>query len=250
MPFTIPQEEISMKKLFAGAVALGLFAAVPAFAADDKHDDKNTTHQDSGHPAADAGHQSGGAASGRQSHGNAMGGAASGGQTHTSNTMGASGGQSHGNAGAGHTGTTGNAMYGAGLGRSSPMSGGTGHDNAMSTHTQGSHQNAMSGGNNASNQATRRSHTDFNRRVLTAQHQYHYRGGAYRGPSGYSYRRWAFGQILPSLYYSRNYWISDYSDYGLQDPPYGCEWVRYGDDALLIDQDTGEILEVVYDQFD
>ncbi|HEY0107895.1 MAG TPA: RcnB family protein, partial [Rhizomicrobium sp.] len=73
---------------------------------------------------------------------------------------------------------------------------------------------------------------------------------AYRGPSGYSYRRWTFGEILPSLSSSRDYWIADYSDYGLQDPPEGCEWVLYGSDALLIDVDTGEIVEVVYGQFD
>ena len=33
------------------------------------------------------------------------------------------------------------------------------------------------------------------------------------------------------------------------DPPYGYVWVRYGDDALLVDVDTGEILRVVYGVF-
>jgi Ni/Co efflux regulator RcnB len=33
-------------------------------------------------------------------------------------------------------------------------------------------------------------------------------------------------------------------------PPPGCVWVRYGDDALLVDADTGEIVEVVYDLFE
>ena len=32
-------------------------------------------------------------------------------------------------------------------------------------------------------------------------------------------------------------------------PPYGAIWVRVGDDALLIDQYTGEIIEVDYGVF-
>jgi Ni/Co efflux regulator RcnB len=33
-------------------------------------------------------------------------------------------------------------------------------------------------------------------------------------------------------------------------PPWaGYEWVRYGNDALLVDVDTGEIIRVEYDIF-
>jgi Ni/Co efflux regulator RcnB len=32
-------------------------------------------------------------------------------------------------------------------------------------------------------------------------------------------------------------------------PPRGYEWVRYGDDALLVNIRTGEIVDVVYDVF-
>jgi hypothetical protein len=32
-------------------------------------------------------------------------------------------------------------------------------------------------------------------------------------------------------------------------PPYGYEWVCYGDDALLVNVYTGEILQVVYGLF-
>jgi Ni/Co efflux regulator RcnB len=38
--------------------------------------------------------------------------------------------------------------------------------------------------------------------------------------------------------------------FGLAPPPYGYEWVRNGDDALLIDTNTGEILQVEYDVFE
>jgi Ni/Co efflux regulator RcnB len=54
---------------------------------------------------------------------------------------------------------------------------------------------------------------------------------------------------LPSIFWANNYWINDYYDYGLGAPPPGTVWVRYGSDAILIDRYTGEILEVVYDQF-
>ena len=40
-----------------------------------------------------------------------------------------------------------------------------------------------------------------------------------------------------------------YGYYGLPYPPPGTVWVRYGDDALLIDQYTGEIVEVIYGLF-
>lgn len=103
-----------------------------------------------------------------------------------------------------------------------------------------SNNNARGGTNGPAN---------FNRRNVTAQHHYHYSSGAYRGPSGYSYRRWSYGEMLPSIYWGRSYWIGDYYDYGLSEPPPGCVWVRYGDDAVLIDEDSGEILEVVYGQF-
>jgi Ni/Co efflux regulator RcnB len=79
--------------------------------------------------------------------------------------------------------------------------------------------------------------------------QRRFRLGSYRAPHGYHYRRWAFGMFLPEIYFAQDYWISDYSDYDLDDPPDGYVWVRYGPDALLIDEDTGEIVEVEYGVF-
>ena len=61
--------------------------------------------------------------------------------------------------------------------------------------------------------------------------------------------RWVYGQLLPPLFWSRNYWIEDYWNYGLEDPPYGFVWVRDGNDALLIDVGGGQILSVVYGVF-
>jgi Ni/Co efflux regulator RcnB len=92
---------------------------------------------------------------------------------------------------------------------------------------------------------------DFNRatyqRNVTAGHRFHY--GSYHRPSGWYYRRWAYGEDLPSLFWARDYWIGDWWLFDLPIPPYGYEWVRYGDDAILVNVYTGEILEVEYGVF-
>ena len=73
--------------------------------------------------------------------------------------------------------------------------------------------------------------------------------GTYRQPYGYSYRRYSYGQHLPRSYFGRNFWLSNFLIYGLFSPPPGYIWVRYGPDALLIDQYTGEIVQVQYNMF-
>jgi Ni/Co efflux regulator RcnB len=80
-----------------------------------------------------------------------------------------------------------------------------------------------------------------------ARHRFHV--GPYRGPRGYYYHRWNYGQYLPPMYFVRSYWLIDFLIYGLMAPPPGCIWVRYGPDALLIDLETGEIVQVVYGVF-
>jgi Ni/Co efflux regulator RcnB len=76
-----------------------------------------------------------------------------------------------------------------------------------------------------------------------------FRGPSYHRPSGWYYRRWSFGDFLPSLFWSSQYWISNYAMYDLPPPPPGAVWVRYGDDAVLIDRFTGEVIDVEYDFF-
>jgi Ni/Co efflux regulator RcnB len=73
--------------------------------------------------------------------------------------------------------------------------------------------------------------------------------GAYNRPDGWYSHRWRTGEILPRLFWSRDYWLLDYWLYSLSPPPYGYVWVRDGADALLINQYTGEVVEVVYGAF-
>jgi len=73
--------------------------------------------------------------------------------------------------------------------------------------------------------------------------------GAYHPPRGYEYRRYHYGEILPPLFWGSDYILSDYWLFGLDLPPLGYEWVRFGPDALLIDDATGEVVQSVYSLF-
>lgn len=66
---------------------------------------------------------------------------------------------------------------------------------------------------------------------------------------GYGYRRFGIGLTLDSVLFGPNYWIGDPWAYRLP-PAYGpYRWVRYYDDALLVDIRSGYVVDVVYDIF-
>ena len=95
-------------------------------------------------------------------------------------------------------------------------------------------------------------HQNFDRgawqRNEQARRRYHW--NSYQQPQGWHYRRWTYGMTLPSLFWGRPYWINSYWDYGLPNPPYGYVWVRYGNDALLVNVENGDILRVIYALYD
>lgn len=66
---------------------------------------------------------------------------------------------------------------------------------------------------------------------------------------GYGYRRWSPGYRFDSWYYSSNYWINDPWQYRLPPAYGGYRWVRYYDDAVLVDTYTGEIVDIIYSFF-
>lgn len=86
-------------------------------------------------------------------------------------------------------------------------------------------------------------------RAFSAPQRFHFRGGVYHRPAGWYYRRWTYGDFLPSLFWGSSYWIDDFAYYDLMPPPPDAVWVRYGDDALLIDRYTGEVIQVEYGVF-
>jgi Ni/Co efflux regulator RcnB len=91
--------------------------------------------------------------------------------------------------------------------------------------------------------------------VDRAAYQHNYRAarsyhiGPYHRPAGWSAHRWGYGEILPRAYWGPQYLIGDYWLFGLEVPPVNYEWVRDGNDALLIDTNSGEILQVEYGVF-
>ena len=138
-----------------------------------------------------------------------------------------------------------NRMNGSMQNMSGPMKGGT-----MSGPPHGDnnvHGNAMMGEMHRGPRVHRNFDVRTYQRNFTAPRRFH--ADRYVAPRGYVYRRWVFGQRLPPIYFARNYWLLDFGAFGLMVPPPGCVWVRYGPDALLIDQYSGEIIRVAYGVF-
>jgi Nickel/cobalt transporter regulator len=90
------------------------------------------------------------------------------------------------------------------------------------------------------------------------QGQFNYRGRTFTGvhaapfayPPGWEYRRWGVGAALPPVFLTPDYFYPEWAGLGLDPPPPGYQWVRYGPDLLLVDVNTGEVAEVVYGVFD
>lgn len=76
-----------------------------------------------------------------------------------------------------------------------------------------------------------------------------FRLGNYYDPYGWNYRRFPIGYSLWPSYYGSSYWLNDPWQYRLP-PAYGpYRWVRYYDDALLVNIYTGQVVDVVYNFF-
>ncbi len=74
-------------------------------------------------------------------------------------------------------------------------------------------------------------------------------GPAFRYPPGYSYRRWDVGQRLPALLLVTPFFYDNVVSLGLQAPPLGYRWVRYGPDLVLVNLRTREVEQVAYGVF-
>jgi Ni/Co efflux regulator RcnB len=170
-----------------------------------------------------------------------------------------------------HNGGGGN--HNTGGGNHSTGGGGTHVSHTSSTHsfnaggthvtrtTHTTHVNVIRGGHDRSRTVTHSNitrtrsggsaarHADVRsfRRNFTAPRRFH--NGSFNRPSGWYAHRWVYGERYPRGWYGRDYWIGDYLSFGLIAPPDGYQWVRSGDDALLIDIDSGEVLQVEYGVF-
>jgi Ni/Co efflux regulator RcnB len=86
------------------------------------------------------------------------------------------------------------------------------------------------------------------RKAVRAPHRFR-AAGPWIAPRGFTFRRFRLGERVPSVLLAASYFLMDYSLYGLAPPPPGYVWVRDGTDAVLVDQYTGEVVQVEYDVF-
>ena len=56
--------------------------------------------------------------------------------------------------------------------------------------------------------------------------------------------------VLPPVFLSPDYYYPEWAALGLDPLLPGFEWVRYGPDLLLVDLNTGEVVDGVYGAFD
>jgi Ni/Co efflux regulator RcnB len=201
-----------MKALFIGALSLGLIVATGAWAEQEHHNNNGGNHGGGGS------HETHGS-----SGGNHMGG-------HES-----SGGSVH-HSGSGHI---------------------TEHRNVDVHHNVDVHRHVdvhhnvdvhhgvnIHGGRVGIHGGARLSHFHVGFR---APHRFHAR--AWFAPRGFHYRRFSIGERIPSILLAADFFIADYAAYDLEYPGDDYVWVRDGDDAVLVDRYSGEVIEVEYDVF-
>ena len=201
-----------MKSILAAVIAFGAFSLSPALAQD---------HHPNGGGSHGAPHAPTGAAHRGGSFGNEHRPAIR--TVHTSRTT-----HAHPHAVTVHRRTT--------------MTTRSGRTTVHNVRTVSSHRNVTPAGAHRHVANIRALHRNF-----TAPRRFH--NGAYARPAGWYAHRWAYGERLPSGWYGRDYWIVNFSLFGLVYPPYGYEWIRVGDDAVLVDVYTGEIIRVEYAVF-
>ncbi|WEK43108.1 MAG: RcnB family protein [Candidatus Sphingomonas colombiensis] len=73
----------------------------------------------------------------------------------------------------------------------------------------------------------------------------------YYAPYGwsYGYRRFSIGMTLSNILFAQNYWIDDPWSYRLPEVYGPYRWVRYYNDALLVDIYSGQVVDVINDIF-
>lgn len=81
------------------------------------------------------------------------------------------------------------------------------------------------------------------------RHRSLFRLGFYIDPFGWNYHRYGIGWRLWPSHYSNRFWLNDPWMYRLP-PAYGpYRWVRYWDDALLVNLYTGQVVDVIHNFF-
>jgi hypothetical protein len=96
---------------------------------------------------------------------------------------------------------------------------------------------------------TWRNNSRYDWRSWRNRHRNIFHLGFYYDPFGWGYQRYSIGYRLWPAYYGSSFWINDPWYYRLPYAPPGTQWIRYYDDALLVDTFTGQVVDVIYDFF-
>ena len=95
-----------------------------------------------------------------------------------------------------------------------------------------------------------RSNSSYNWYSYRSSHPSYFRLGTYYSPyRNYSYRRLSIGFFLDNLFFGQNYQIEDPQYYRLPAVYGPYRWVRYYDDAVLVDIYSGEVVDVINNFF-
>jgi Ni/Co efflux regulator RcnB len=89
-----------------------------------------------------------------------------------------------------------------------------------------------------------RNDRDHDWRRFRDHHRSRFHIGFYIDPFGWGYQPFDIGYRMWPAYYGNQYYI-DPAEYGLPYPPPGAEWIRYYNDALLIDTYTGTVIDSI-----
>ena len=93
-----------------------------------------------------------------------------------------------------------------------------------------------------------RSDRRYDWRDYRNEHRSLFRLGIYYDPFGYGYQQFDIGFRLAPVYFGQQYWI-DPAMYELPYPPPGTQWIRYWNDAVLVDMYSGEAVDVIHGFF-
>ena len=81
------------------------------------------------------------------------------------------------------------------------------------------------------------------------RHRSLFRLGYYYDPFGWDYQRYGIGWRMWPSYYRSSFWLNDPWEYRLPYAPPGFRWIRYYDDAILVDTWDGRVVDVIYNFF-
>ena len=65
----------------------------------------------------------------------------------------------------------------------------------------------------------------------------------------WAYRPVTVGYKLRSAFFAPRYYVSDYGAFGLRSSGRNRQWIRYGDDILLVNIRTGRVLQVIHNRY-